>query len=208
MKAYKTYMFIFFKEGQISIDEKIQRQAIVADTLLYQAILVFTNQDIPSYIKGGWYLRKAWKIYEKLYKDVMQLQMKNAKLRQPENGPVDGNDNEMPQELLDRLQGAVSFGYGTFQICISMVPPKILKLIELFGFEGDREVGLTALNYSSHSKDMKAPLATLGLLWYHTVLRPFFALDGANDYSAGKHNFYQDYRLKNSSNSNFLSLIV
>ncbi|XP_022308818.2 tetratricopeptide repeat protein 39C-like isoform X2 [Crassostrea virginica] len=171
--------------GQISIDEKIQRQAIVADSLLYQAILVFTNQDIPSYIKGGWYLRKAWKIYEKLYKDVMQLQMKNAKLRQSENGPVDGNDNEMPQELLDRLQGAVCFGYGTFQICISMVPPKILKLIELFGFEGDRDAGLAALDYSSHSKDMKAPLATLGLLWYHTVLRPFFALDGANDYSAG-----------------------
>ncbi|XP_052708904.1 tetratricopeptide repeat protein 39C-like [Crassostrea angulata] len=171
--------------GQISIDEKIQRQVIVADSLLYQAILVFTNQDIPSYIKGGWYLRKAWKIYEKLYKDVMQLQMKNAKLRQSENGPVDGNDNEMPQELLDRLQGAVSFGYGTFQICISMVPPKILKLIELFGFEGDRDAGLAALDYSSHSKDMKAPLATLGLLWYHTILRPFFALDGANDYSAG-----------------------
>ena len=39
--------------------------------------------------------------------------------------------------------------------------------------------------FSSNSKDMKAPLATLGLLWYHTVLRPFFALDGANGYNAG-----------------------
>lgn len=32
---------------------------------------------------------------------------------------------------------------------------------------------------------MKAPLATLALLWYHTVLRPFFALDGANQFQAG-----------------------
>ena len=48
--------------------------------------------------------------------------------------------------------------------------------------------GLKALVFSSNSKDMKAPLATLGLLWYHTVLRPFFALDGANGYSAGKNS--------------------
>ena len=46
--------------------------------------------------------------------------------------------------------------------------------------------GLKALVFASNSKDMKAPLATLGLLWYHTVLRPFFALDGANGYDAGK----------------------
>ena len=48
------------------------------------------------------------------------------------------------------------------------------------------KVGLTCLAYTSHSKDMKAPLATLALLWYHTVLRPFFALDGANQAQAGK----------------------
>ncbi|KAK3087826.1 hypothetical protein FSP39_011165 [Pinctada imbricata] len=185
-------------ESQISVEDKIQRQVIVADSLLYQAILVFTNQDIPSYIKGGWYLRKAYKLYEKLYKDVTQLQAKQGKLKEsrsqnslPESeisaseGAIDGNDNELSEELLARLLGAVSFGYGTFQLCISMVPPKILRLIEFLGFEGDRQAGLQALEYSSHSKDMKAPLATLGLLWYHTVLRPFFALDGANDYSAG-----------------------
>lgn len=54
---------------------------------------------------------------------------------------TDGNDNEIPLEVLDRLQGAVNFGYGTFQICISMIPPKILKIIEFLGFEGDREIG-------------------------------------------------------------------
>ena len=55
---------------------------------------------------------------------------------------TDGNDNEIPVEVLDRLQGAVNFGYGTFQICISMIPPKILKIIEFLGFEGDRELGM------------------------------------------------------------------
>ena len=81
----------------------------------------------------------------------------------------------------------MNFGYGTFQLCMSMVPPKILKLIEFLGFEGERDVGLACLDYTSRSQDMKAPLATLSLLWYHTVLRPFFALDGANNCSGGDY---------------------
>jgi hypothetical protein len=170
----------------------------VADSILYQGILVFTNQDITSYIKGGWYLRKAYKIYEKLHKEVNQL-IGNLKLKKSKSqnclsstgsgvmidGPIDSNDNELTEDVLSRLLGAVNFGYGTFQLCISMVPPKILKLIEFLGFEGDGVAGLAALESTSQSKDMKGPLATLGLLWYHTVLRPFFALDGANDYNAG-----------------------
>ena len=39
-------------QGQISVEDKIQRQVIVGDALLYQAILVFTGDDIPSYVKG------------------------------------------------------------------------------------------------------------------------------------------------------------
>lgn len=142
-------------------------------------------------------LRKAWKIYEKLFKEVTNLR-ENPKLKKSSSkssisnnsvtsdGPIDGNDNEIPIEVLDRLQGAVNFGYGTFQICISMIPPKILKIIEFLGFEGDRGIGLTALNYTCNSDALNAPLATVGLLWYHTVLRPFFALDGANGYDVGK----------------------
>jgi len=188
-------------QSALSVEERIQRQVIVGDSLLYQAILVFTGQDIPSYIKGGWLLRKAWKIYEKLYKEVTSLRDK-SKLSKSESkssvsnvsissvkssdGPMDGNDNEIPGHVLDRLQGAVNFGYGTFQICVSMIPPKILKIIEFLGFEGDRGVGLQSLEFTCNSDSMNAPLATLGLLWYHTVLRPFFALDGANGYDAGK----------------------
>lgn len=234
-------MLIFFhcfhsQEG-LTVEDRIQRQVIVADSLLYQSILTFTNQDIPSYIKGGWFLRRAWKIYEKLHKEVntlldrasihkidslsicsnnkmptnrtqtpASLPSENSKeviedgmtesktvtsLESPDrikNSESNGSlSSQLSEETLARLLGAVNFGYGTFQLCISMVPPKILKLIEFLGFEGDREVGLACLVYTSHSRDMKAPLATLGLLWYHTVLRPFFALDGANHFSAGKY---------------------
>ncbi|XP_028047607.2 tetratricopeptide repeat protein 39C [Monomorium pharaonis] len=79
-----------------------------------------------------------------------------------------------------RLMSAASFGYGIYQLCVSLLPPSVLKVIHFFGFEGNRQSGLTALMYARLGEDMRAPLATLALLWYHTIVRPFFALDGSN----------------------------
>lgn len=47
-------------------------------------------------------------------------------------------DDELSLYTIKRLLGAVSFGYGLFQIALSFVPPKIMKLIKFLGFEGDR----------------------------------------------------------------------
>jgi hypothetical protein len=36
-------------------------------------------------------------------------------------------------ESVKRLLGSVSFGFGMFQICISFLPPNILKVVKIFG---------------------------------------------------------------------------
>ena len=68
-----------------------------------------------------------------------------------------------PIQMLDhedtRLRGAVYFGYGLMNIVMSLIPPKLMKLANLFGFRGDRRVGLEALEYACNSQDIKAPLA-------------------------------------------------
>ncbi len=58
-----------------------------------------------------------------------------------------------------RLRGGVYFGYGLMNIIVSLIPPKLMKLANLFGFRGSRKLGLQALDYACHSQDMKAPLA-------------------------------------------------
>ncbi|XP_061588326.1 tetratricopeptide repeat protein 39C-like [Cololabis saira] len=180
--------------------DRLQRQIIIADCQVYLAVLSFIKQELSAYIKGGWILRKAWKMYNKCYSDITQLQeccRRRASEQQgmsspspssasepsdlsrsssPGPSPPQRQDNISP-EVLDRLKGSVSFGYGLFHLCISMVPPHLLKIVNLLGFPGDRHQGLATLKFASESKDMKAPLATLALLWYHTVVQPFFALD-------------------------------
>lgn len=119
-----------------------------------------------AYIKGGWILRKAWKMYNKCHSDISQLQescQQGASGSQESLSADNANhnvENGVTAEALDRLKGSVSFGYGLFHLCISMVPPHLLKIINLLGFPGDRLQGLSSLMYASESKDMKAPLAT------------------------------------------------
>ena len=37
------------------------------------AVLNFLHQDWGSYMRGGWVLRKAWKIYYKAYAQIRKL---------------------------------------------------------------------------------------------------------------------------------------
>lgn len=151
-----------------------------------QRIACFTDLSfnlLTAYIKGGWILRKAWKMYNKCYSDITHLQESSrrraseqqampppslssssdlshhSRLSSPGPSPSSRLDT-ISSEALDRLKGSVSFGYGLFHLCISMVPPHLLKIVNLLGFPGDRLQGLSALAYASESKDMKAPLAT------------------------------------------------
>ncbi|XP_013995743.2 tetratricopeptide repeat protein 39C isoform X1 [Salmo salar] len=178
-----------------AIVDRLQRQIIVADCQVYLAVLSFIKQELSSYIRGGWILRKAWKMYNKCYSDINQLQDCSKRRSSDQQGSPSpsteqANRNQatpptqrtlgVSPEALERLKGSVSFGYGLFHLCISMVPPHLLKIVNLLGFPGDRHQGLSALTYASESKDMKAPLATLALLWYYTVVQPFFALDGSD----------------------------
>lgn len=57
--------------------EQLETQIILADSQVCIATLTFLQQDITGYIKGGWVIRKAWKIYQKLYKEVLDLYVGN-----------------------------------------------------------------------------------------------------------------------------------
>ncbi|KAF5284352.1 hypothetical protein FQR65_LT13569 [Abscondita terminalis] len=329
LKTMKSKMF--GSEPCLSVAENLENQIIVADTQVCMAILIFLQQDVSGIFKGGWILRKSWKLYQhtyntirNLYKEIVgelpgisNLQTNMSKLhpsrfaeaalqnvmlpriddddesapdleecdfptfdQSPSNGykhsrPISSqmphsfttdtlntysnssqnkcslnnncscskkcnclNDSvqvnkngvlkvslkksasvnsalskrserksfsfnslsfpyfyspfnfflasekqkaqAVDKETITRLMGAVSFGYGLFHLGVSLLPPSMLKITSFFGFGGNRNLGIANLMYAREGSDMRAPLATLALLWYHTIVRPFYALDGSN----------------------------
>ncbi|CAL1687001.1 unnamed protein product [Lasius platythorax] len=237
LKSVKSKVFRAEETGKDYVN-KLERQIVLADSQVCSAILTLLQQELTGYVRGGWMLRKAWRVYQHAYTQISQLYYRTygtnptgfspycgtptrngSSLQSPQspessewsipscNGytnnvtPVSspsglrsslsmffsltGITSEQQTPFVEptevtRLMSAASFGYGIYQLCVSLLPPSLLKVIHFLGFEGDRQAGLTALMYARLSEDMRAPLATLSLLWYHTIVRPFFALDGSN----------------------------
>lgn len=128
---------------------------------MYSAILTFIRQEGASTIGAAIIqLRAAWKTYSRVHKQLYDLFKKldsKADLiygtdpsslhtlwieESEETGADDENNNRTTQDLnekeisldsVKRLLGAVCFGYGIFQICLSFLPPNLLKLIKIFG---------------------------------------------------------------------------
>ena len=59
---------------------------------------------------------------------------------------------------------------------LSLLPGRILKLLEFVGFSGDREVGLTELERGAASDTFRAPLCSSFLLSYYTVIAIFIGM--------------------------------
>lgn len=58
-----------------------------------------------------------------------------------------------------RLMAAVSVGYGAFNVMVSLLPPKFVSMVGVFGFCGNRQTGLDALAFAKNGPDVHAPLA-------------------------------------------------
>lgn len=238
------------QQEQLTTYEKMSRRTIIADCLLFEAVLVFLKQGFTSYVRGGYILRKAWKLYDKLYQEVedtcqtpcpivvgascvdqhigtsmydkgvsngsddtvdaLEASLPglltgisdavqkieevdegetDAPLEEPcievtDNGECQSNDDsstdgqggdvtssgycfpEVPHSRIHtledddvKLRASLYFGYGLMNIIVSLIPPKLMKVANLFGFRGSRKIGLQALEFTSKSQDMKAPLA-------------------------------------------------
>ncbi|XP_076652612.1 tetratricopeptide repeat protein 39C [Halictus rubicundus] len=240
LKSMKSQVFRTEETGTDYVN-RLESLIVLADSMFCRAILTLLQQEITGYVRGGWTLRKAWKVYQYAHSQIWQLYQRTFG-RKPSAGvhtrcstpssidsmyslhsPHSQGSSELsisscndsanpltpvssPSSLrstlsmlfsltgfnyeqqtpfvapaeVSRLMSAVNFGYGIYQLCVSLLPPSLVKVSHLLGFKGDREASLAALENARLSEDMRAPLATLSLLWYHTIVRPFFGLDGNN----------------------------
>ena len=79
--------------------QKLYRKSIIADCILFEAILVFIRQSLTSYVKGGYLIRKAWKMYEKIYIETEQLCSEPSPISEP--GMMSPSDKHVGSSLYD-----------------------------------------------------------------------------------------------------------
>ncbi|XP_061888939.1 tetratricopeptide repeat protein 39B-like [Entelurus aequoreus] len=134
-------------------EEEMHAELCYAEVLLQKAALTFLDESIIGFIKGGMRIRSSYQIYKECQA------MANA-------------DKEMEKKNSTNVhfRGGVHMGIGSFNLILSLLPSRILKLMEFLGFSGDREVGLSQLRAGASSDSLRSILSTLTLLMYHLYI--------------------------------------
>ncbi|KAJ7325649.1 Tetratricopeptide repeat protein 39C [Desmophyllum pertusum] len=96
------------KGAGLGLDEKLMRQILYADCELYMALLTFLKQGITDYIKGGYLMRRAWKLYDKCYCEISAIGGPflawAPELRCDKNGAMQSGMDDV-EEALDESEG-------------------------------------------------------------------------------------------------------
>ncbi|XP_061436161.1 tetratricopeptide repeat protein 39A isoform X1 [Lethenteron reissneri] len=147
-------------------EEELHAEICFAECLLQKACLTFIqDENMINFIKGGIKVRQSYNIY----KECQQM------LALPW---------VMAGENVSEFEGGVHLGTGTFNLILSMVPTRILKLLEFIGFSGNKgvpelhgtnrlplqEVALSQLREGAVGKTLRSCLCAMGLLCYHTFI--------------------------------------
>uniref|UniRef100_A0A671VCL9 Tetratricopeptide repeat domain 39A n=1 Tax=Sparus aurata TaxID=8175 RepID=A0A671VCL9_SPAAU len=133
-------------------EEELHAEVCYAECLLQRAALTFLqDENMISFIKGGIKVRNSYQTYKELH----------TVLQSP--GYTHGDNH-------GHFEGGVKLGIGAFNLMISMLPTRTLKLLEFVGFSGNKEFGLQQLQEGSAESTFRSFLCNMLLLCYHTFM--------------------------------------
>ncbi|KAM9819552.1 tetratricopeptide repeat protein 39B-like isoform 1-T2 [Syngnathus typhle] len=149
----ETLVNLWHRQSPESLtEEEMHAELCYAEVLLQKAALTFLDESIIGFIKGGMRIRNSYQIF----KECQAL--------------VQGSTEMEKTSMYVHFKGGVSMGIGSFNLMLSLLPARILKLMEFLGFSGDREVGLSELRAGASSDSLRSILSTLTLLMFHLYI--------------------------------------
>ncbi|KAK9970887.1 hypothetical protein ABG768_026792 [Culter alburnus] len=133
-------------------EEELHAEVCYAECLLQRAALTFLqDENMISFIKGGMKVRNSYQIYKELHTILKS------------SGYVHGDNH-------GHFEGGVKLGVGAFNLMLSLLPTRTLRLLEFVGFSGNKEFGLQQLQEGSSEHTFRSFLCNMLLLCYHTFM--------------------------------------
>ncbi|ELK29312.1 Tetratricopeptide repeat protein 39B [Myotis davidii] len=103
-------------------EEEMHAEICYAECLLQKAALTFVqDENMINFIKGGLKIRTSYHIYKECLSILHILQK-----------------NKVEQQFFHEFEGGVKLGIGAFNLMLSLLPARIIRLLEFIGFSGNR----------------------------------------------------------------------
>ncbi|CAH2293759.1 tetratricopeptide repeat 39B isoform X1 [Pelobates cultripes] len=143
------------QSGDQLSEEEMHAEICYAECLLQKAALTFVqDENMINFIKGGLKIRTSYQIYKECHQVLLS------------GITMDKNNTDTRHQF----EGGVKLGIGAFNLMLSLLPSRILRLLEFIGFSGNRELGLLQLREGASGASLRAILCVLTLLFYHTYI--------------------------------------
>ncbi|GBM19494.1 Tetratricopeptide repeat protein 39B [Araneus ventricosus] len=139
--------------------EEVHAELCYAECLLLTALLTFVSDNsFVNFIKGGLRIRACYRAYKEA-----ALILENRRWEDEEDRR--------------HYESGVRMGLGIFYLVVAHLPTRIIRVLEMIGFCGDKETGLQYM-YDSVALDgsLRSPLTALFLLCYNTIITYLFGL--------------------------------
>ncbi|XP_053512346.1 tetratricopeptide repeat protein 39B isoform X2 [Artibeus jamaicensis] len=146
----------FLSRGSLEqmTEEEMHAEICYAECLLQKAALTFVqDENMINFIKGGLKIRTSYQIYKECLSLLHIIQK-----------------NKTEQQFFYEFEGGVKLGIGAFNLMLSLLPARIIRLLEFIGFSGNRELGLLQLREGASGRSMRSPLCCLTILSFHTYI--------------------------------------
>lgn len=73
-------------------------------------------------------------------------------------------------DLKAHFESGVRLGYGSFNLVFSSLPPRVLSILRMVGFSGDREVGMRELDYGMQTEGgLRSIICRMTLISWNTI---------------------------------------
>lgn len=141
-------------------EEELHAEVCYAECLILKSTVTFMqDESILGFLKSGINLGLSHQIYKDCQQILTQI------------------PNKQQSKTYRHLVGGVKFGLGAFNLMLSLVPPKTLKLLDLVGYYGNKEVGLSLLHESASESHINNILSILTLLFYYNYICVAFGVE-------------------------------
>ncbi|KAJ9589484.1 hypothetical protein L9F63_017301 [Diploptera punctata] len=129
---------------------EIHAELCYAESLLLNAMISFLEDEtFASFIKGGFKIQSCYNSYKECNNILLQRHW--------------GDEGHKKH-----FESGVRLGMGMFNIMISLLPSRIIKLLEFIGFSGNKQIGLNDLKAGYNvPPNLRHIVCAMALLGFH-----------------------------------------
>lgn len=132
---------------------EVHAELCMAEALLLKSMLTFIEDEtLASFIKGGMKIRTCFFSFKECSNILASRSW---------------TDNAFSKL---HFESGVRMGMGTFNLMISLLPGRVIKLLEFIGFSGNKQSGMQDLVTGYRMTGIRQVLCVMTLLGYHLIV--------------------------------------